>query len=131
MIQKLCPRCRKVYIPAGLKACQPCAALLAQELQARAHARQKRYDQNTRNREADAFYHSTEWKALRAYKLNKDCICEVCHDRPAVLPHHIVPVREDWSKRLDINNLLSVCERCHATFHPKGRKADAEKERTD
>ena len=33
--------------------------------------------------------------------------------KKADLVDHIVPIREDWSKRLDSTNLQSLCYRCH------------------
>nr|WP_279388960.1 HNH endonuclease [Baia soyae] len=35
---------------------------------------------------------------------------------PAVL-NHIVEVKEDWNKRLELSNLQSVCNACHNRIH--------------
>ncbi|MGJ0995757.1 HNH endonuclease [Enterococcus casseliflavus] len=32
----------------------------------------------------------------------------------ATLADHIIPVRVDWSKRLDKDNIQPLCESCHA-----------------
>jgi len=31
--------------------------------------------------------------------------------------HHIISIQEDPSKRLDINNLVALCTRCHEIRH--------------
>ena len=31
----------------------------------------------------------------------------------ATMVHHIEPVKKAWNKRLDIDNLMSLCEACH------------------
>lgn len=31
--------------------------------------------------------------------------------------HHIVPIKEDWSKRLDVNNLIYLTESNHQAIH--------------
>lgn len=43
--------------------------------------------------------------------------CVMCRARGVVtratMVHHIVPVKKDWDKRLDLDNLMSLCESCH------------------
>lgn len=66
----------------------------------------------------DRFYQSREWRKVRREVL-KECnyMCEMCNQlhtvRLADAVHHIVKIREDWSKRLDIDNLLCVCDEHH------------------
>ncbi|WP_338321486.1 HNH endonuclease, partial [Bacillus anthracis] len=36
-------------------------------------------------------------------RLKQDCVV------PAVMVHHIVELKQDWNKRLDLNNLESMC----------------------
>ncbi len=120
-IQKLCPRCRRVYIPHYAPRCPECEKAYRAEKSEAQRRRNRRYDNTKRDPELTAFYHSTEWKKLRLYKINKHFICEVCGKRPAVDVHHIIPVREDWEKRLDFNNLQSVCASCHYAHHHAGK----------
>ncbi|WP_349773696.1 HNH endonuclease [Sutcliffiella horikoshii] len=35
----------------------------------------------------------------------------------AQLVHHIVEVKVDWSKRLELTNLESICHSCHNKHH--------------
>lgn len=57
------------------------------------------------------------WRKLRAIKLRQDPLCCVHqlrgHTVPATVVDHIVPVGIDPAKRLDLDNLRSLCERCH------------------
>nr|WP_277717550.1 HNH endonuclease signature motif containing protein [Priestia flexa]WEZ10237.1 HNH endonuclease signature motif containing protein [Priestia flexa] len=68
-----------------------------------------------------AFYKTGAWVRLRISKLSRDPLCQVClkDDKLtiATLCHHITPVKRDWTKRLNISNLMSVCDRCHNKIH--------------
>ena len=33
--------------------------------------------------------------------------------------HHIIPIEEDWSKRLDYDNLIALCSDCHNAQHER------------
>lgn len=65
----------------------------------------------------EAFYHSTVWKKLSyQYKLANP-MCEACLKRGVIrkvdIADHIVPIKQDWTKRLDYSNLESLCQYCH------------------
>ncbi|MGV3285797.1 HNH endonuclease signature motif containing protein [Bacillus wiedmannii] len=84
----------------------------------------KTYDKYQRDNQTTAFYKSVGWRITRAKALVRDCyLCQRClKDKkltPADMVHHIVEVKEDWSKRLDINNLESLCNSCHNKVHGK------------
>ena len=74
---------------------------------------------------------SKEWRQLRAIKLAQDPYCEECQRhgiyRLASVVHHKIEVESGLTpadcKRLafDLNNLESVCPRCHREIH-KNRK---------
>ena len=70
------------------------------------------------------FYNSSEWKALRNYKFGMaDGLCEKCKKngiaRAAREIHHVIPIDEDWSKRLDYENLIALCPECHNAEHER------------
>lgn len=71
-------------------------------------------------------YNSTAWKKLRKQKLTESPLCEHCaivnEFVIANVVHHIVEVKHDWNKRLDMSNLVSLCNTCHARIHAKTRK---------
>lgn len=69
-----------------------------------------------------------EWAALALGHLARypNCVdCERMTGRitPATVPHHIVPVRLDPSRRLDPSNLVSLCNCCHQRRHAEMRNA--------
>jgi 5-methylcytosine-specific restriction protein A len=71
-----------------------------------------------------SFYNSAEWKALRNYKWGMaNGLCEHCLKKGIVRQareiHHIVPIEEDWNKRLDIENLCLLCSDCHNKIHKR------------
>lgn len=76
-----------------------------------------RYDTNN-----DDFYHSQAWRKLRLQALERDKhLCQVClqHNELtfADTVHHIKPIRQNEAKKLSLNNLISVCRKCHNELH--------------
>lgn len=83
------------------------------------------------------FYDSAAWQIKREQILSRDCHqCQMCvarleeavrtgmqlrprdrHIRRAVCVHHIKELKECWDKRLDDNNLTSLCAECHNLIH--------------
>lgn len=78
----------------------------------------RHYDRYVRDREATEFYKSRAWDRLRVQALMRDhYLCRRCLDElritPAVIVDHRVPIKEDWSLRLELSNLQSLCRACH------------------
>lgn len=100
--------------------------LQAEQKRARRRAEvQRDYDRNRRDQRAAEFYHSPAWIATRQAVLARDhYLCQRCLKQGRITPadtvHHIVELREDWSRRLDMTNLVSLCAACHNAVH--GRK---------
>lgn len=70
----------------------------------------------------DSFYQSKEWKLLRNQKFyDADGLCEICRAKGIIKSakeiHHKIPIEEDWSKRLDYDNLIALCSDCHNQQH--------------
>ena len=70
------------------------------------------------HKNAEILYNSPEWQKLRYFVLKRDNgICQLCGRgrKDGVVLHvdHIVPLSVDWSKRLDPNNLQTLCEDCN------------------
>ena len=68
------------------------------------------------------FYHSKEWKLARSQALARDhYLCQVCLKRGLVKSantvHHIIPIKDNFKKRLDLNNLETICLECHNQEH--------------
>lgn len=69
-----------------------------------------------------SFYTSANWKKKRLSILRRDkYLCQICRrygkNVEAKIVHHKIEVSDDWSKRLDSDNLISVCTKCHNTIH--------------
>lgn len=83
-----------------------------------------------RDSKLEVFYQSVAWRRLRLLALERDNhLCQWCNDKgilnKARVVHHIVEVSVDWSLRLTLNNLISLCHSCHNRHHkrsPWGRK---------
>lgn len=85
---------------------------------------QRYYDRHIRDQRAKAFYRSKEWLALREFVLVRDnYLCVLClrskQITRAVAVDHIIPISEDWSRRLDPTNCRSLCLACHNRVRPK------------
>lgn len=64
------------------------------------------------------FYRSKAWQQLSFQHRLKHPICEECITLglavKADVTDHIIEIKDDWSKRLDENNLRSLCHHHHA-----------------
>ena len=84
------------------------------------------YDNTTRDESIAKFYNSKSWKSVRNRKIKADPICEHCKEKGKIEiakeVDHIIPIKVDWSKRLDINNLQSLCKSCHRKKTIKDKK---------
>ena len=82
--------------------------------------RNKRYDRK-RDPKIKKFYSSSQWQKARDRYLKKNPLCEICEKKgrtkAAEVVHHKVEVKENFSKRLDIDNLMSLCKKCHQEVH--------------
>ncbi len=80
------------------------------------------FDSSTSIRE---FYKTKTWRKKRLYILRRDkYLCQEClrygRKIEAKEVHHITPLKEDYDRRLDVNNLISLCGDCHKKMHLKG-----------
>lgn len=80
------------------------------------------YDKRIRDKQTIAFYHSLQWQRVREQALIRDnYLCQRClSDKrltPAEMVHHKIEVKQDWSKRLMMDNLESLCQACHNKMH--------------
>lgn len=114
---KLC-RCGK-KIPNTIKMCHDCEA----KQQERRRESDRQYDKNKRDKKSKDFYNSSSWEKTRILVMNKyngldlyeyyvnHCIVY------AQTIHHIVELREDWSRRHDIENLIPLSNSNHKKIH--------------
>lgn len=119
-LKKLCPRCNTL-IDIGQRYCDKCQ----QEYNARQKKQQKEYDTKIRykrDKKYHDFYNSSAWGQVRQAAIVRDhALCQDCLKKHRITPydtvHHIIPIKLDWNKRLDINNLVCLCESCHQERH--------------
>lgn len=75
------------------------------------------YNNLHRDRESDQVNYDGAWRELRLLKLNKNPLCELCLLKKVPVEakqvDHIVPIKHG-GKRLDLNNLQSLCVSCHS-----------------
>lgn len=116
-LMKYCNRsgCNRL-VPQGVKYC----AAHTVNKTAENKERHKEYDAHCRDRKAKAFYNSGEWRAARARALARDTNIDIYlyimegKVEPADTVHHIIELSEDYSKRCDLNNLISISEATHS-----------------
>lgn len=82
----------------------------------------RKYDDYVREEKTVKFYISREWKRVRQAALVRDHhLCQEClkHNiiKSAEIVHHIIEIKVDWNRRLDITNCESVCKSCHNKLH--------------
>jgi 5-methylcytosine-specific restriction protein A len=77
----------------------------------------RQYNTYERDKVAQRFYQSEEWKATRRRKLQITPLCEECMRlgklTKATMVDHIKPIKEGGSP-LDQDNLQSLCWSCHS-----------------
>lgn len=101
-VYKYCTGCGRLILYNGHSLCDNCIK-----------ARQMKYNRLSRDKKADAFYHSTKWKRLSKLVLARSGYrCAICGGI-AVEVHHIKDLRSHWELRFDINNLMPLCTACH------------------
>jgi len=81
-------------------------------------------------------YNSREWRELRILKLRANPLCEVCEREGIVTSAHAVHHRhpiEDSTSKAEMrkwafmwDNLVSVCDACHAKIHKEERSHSKE-----
>jgi len=80
-------------------------------------ARHKDYSKSRGDSAYTKIYDTKAWKLTRKQALYRDDgWCVICKDAPAVLVDHIEEVKDltDETKLYDLNNLQSLCVKCHA-----------------
>ncbi|WP_371069129.1 HNH endonuclease [Sediminibacillus sp. JSM 1682029] len=94
---------------------QGCKQLIAKGRYCEDHRRKKRkkvvYSKNK------SFYRTRDWKDLKAYCYQRDggC-CQRCGKfvfGKRSHHHHIVPIQIDPSLKLDPDNIMTLCSKCH------------------
>lgn len=115
-LSKMCSRCGKI-----IRLGETCTC-----------SRHSLYDKD-RDKKYKEFYHSNEWtktsKMIRDKYMNIDIYYLYKYGRiiPSDMVHHIVPLKEDWSKRLDVDNLIALSQASHNEIEAMYRKSSSHK----
>lgn len=112
-IYKRCSRCGR-RIPEG-QGC-PCRTM-----------RHREYDRFSRDRKSKQFYASKEWLDAKGAVLARDGVDVYMFmtSGKIIAPdtvHHIIPLRDDWSKRISNDNLISLSSETHSRIEQEYRK---------
>ena len=114
-IYKRCPRCGK-RIPSG----------------SRCSCKDRRYreeDKYTKDSREKRFYKTSAWTAVRQSVMDR-CngldlysLCVLGQVECGEVVHHIIELKEDWERRLDLDNLIYLTEQNHQRIHEAMRKS--------
>ena len=85
------------------------------------------YDKLRRDRKSKQFYGSKEWQDAKGAVLHRDGVdvYEYITSGKVLAPdtvHHIIPLRDDWSKRVDMHNLISLHRDTHSKIEQAYKK---------
>lgn len=109
MIVVACRKCGKFFNYNGKDVCSDCHKASKKEYNSTSNLR--------RNIKIKQFRSSKAWQIMREVILARDNYqCRYCKDL-ATEVHHIIPLYKNFNKRLDENNLISLCKKCHETVH--------------
>lgn len=122
MLMKGCAKCGKL-IPYGHAYCVDCTAQVEEAMAKRLAEHKQKYNHtyNTTRRDPkyQQFYRSKAWKMLSRGRLQRDGWRCVRCGNIATEVDHIIPIQQPdgWDKRFDVDNLQSLCTRCHNEKH--------------
>ena len=128
MLLKPCGRCGNL-IPYGATHCSTCRPIVEAERAARIQASRLKSNRKynaTRDPKYTRFYNSIEWRSLSAKRLQDDGYRCLWCKKIATEVDHIIEIQtpEGWPKRLDYDNLRSMCHTCHDKRHGRFVKKD-------
>ena len=128
MLLKACNRCGNL-MPYGSSYCKDCTPIVEAEREARLleirKESNKRYNR-TRDPKYVRFSNSGEWRTLSARRLMDDgyrCQWPGCNNIATEVDHiKEIKTPEGWERRLDYDNLRSLCHTCHDKRHNRFNK---------
>lgn len=94
--------------------------------------RHKDYKNIRQDKKEQSFYKSKEWEVIRTIVRVRDHgLCKLCESDNKIIfyqtVHHIEELNEKWSRRLDHNNCICLCESCHQLIHGEYSLSDSSK----
>lgn len=121
-----------------LKACSYCGRIHDSKYmcpQKEQNIKSRQSQRSKANKKVYDFHRSHKWKGKSvAIRERDNYCCQICtrglynpdrqYETDNISVHHIVPVAEDWDKRLDDENLITLC----AKHHEQAEKGEIKKE---
>lgn len=119
------------------KRCSRCGKRMQSGTECRCNKlRHHDYDKYGRDRKSKKYYDSREWQQIRETVLEMDQRYDVYQYMTkgivmiADTVHHIIPLKDDWNKRNDIDNLMSLNHDTHSMIEAMYRKNKDEMQET-
>lgn len=145
LMKKLCSMCKRKAVDYTEQYCADCKpkteALYRNRLRDmeanKAYRKTANKNRALKNKDSleQAFYCSKAWKSLRLFIIGR-CkgLCIYCLMVKNTMSegkdvHHIETLKDDWSKRLDVNNLVCLCRDCHLYAHEQYTLSNLAKEK--
>ena len=130
-LKKFCPKCNEVLIGIGDKYCEACMLKAKKDNREDRREYYRAYKQSRDN--ISDFYNTKEWRAIRLMALAKQLhLCQVCLAKKifakADMVHHIIPLRDDYTKGLELDNLICLCNSCHKKVHAQYDRSESDKQ---
>lgn len=102
-----------------LKSCSYCGKIHDSKFECEQRPKRKKY-----NTDADKFRNTNKWRKKREEIKQRDLrLCQICkrklynteiqYNTENLEVHHNIPINEDYNKRLDNDNLITVCHYHH------------------
>ncbi len=132
MIMKLCARCQKM-IQAPNRYCDKCKTIVEEQAKQIKQKSNNRYNKQ-RDKKYTQFYNSKAWKILRKQYITKHYLCEECKKEAKQNKEYTIQLAEEvhhkeaiqtetgWIRRLDENNLISLCHLHHDIAHNRFKR---------
>ena len=119
-LKKFC-RCG-IIISQEIKLCPKCAERQSYLNKESNKEAVKRYSKTRLDAKEQRFYKCNEWRMTREVVKNRDKgVCKRCEYKGRVgfadNIHHIEELKDRWELRININNLICLCDKCHANVH--------------
>ena len=145
MMKKMCSMCKRKVVDYTEQYCADCKvkadALYRNRLKDmeanKTYRKTANKNKALKNKDSleQTFYCSKAWKSLRLFIIGR-CkgLCIYCLMVKNTMSegldvHHIETLKDDWSKRADVNNLVCLCRDCHLYAHEEYTLGNPAKEK--
>ena len=111
---RICLGCGTLVVGMTAERCAPCETM---ERDDRARVRRayggRKAGPTARGKRRRALYDTPQWREVRARVKQRDGACRMCGTTANLTVHHIRPAADDEAAALDMDNLVTLCRKCH------------------